>query len=97
MTKMIGECDAIRPIRDVADAARHRILTRNTNQRTITTATTAWTSENDYLTYNSIDGQYDGKRFDEIVKPVFLFWDSWIGKNFPENSLRETVKPDYLE
>lgn len=73
--EMINQCDSIRPVRDIADGMRHRFLTRQLDERVVTTATGAWDPDDGRLKLKS-----DGGYFDDLVREVWRFWDSWIAR-----------------
>lgn len=79
--RMIHRCGAIQPVLDVADAMRHRILTKNLSERIVRRSTDAWIPDHGTLKLVAPSTQYDGQSFDKVAQEVLEFWDRWIREN----------------
>jgi hypothetical protein len=79
----IRECEAIRPIVDLADAVRHRELTKRIHARTLLFATEALPDRDrlQLVAKGPMGSQYDGLFLDDIVRDVRDYWDIWIRNN----------------
>jgi hypothetical protein len=81
--EIIRECDAVRPVRDVADAARHRFLDRDDAIGATATSIFSHSTQGTTVQFNAIKSDYHQRNFSEIVKKVLGFWDDWNSRNIP--------------
>ena len=65
-------CPDIAVVKDVADAAGHRFLTRSKSKRLVTTSTDAFEESSGRLIL-----QHDGRDFLDVLRDVVNFWRGW--------------------
>lgn len=68
------QCPALKVVHDMAEAHKHRFLTRRRSAPTITSSTEAFQAHDEWLEVTAT-----GQRFDDVISEVVDFWRRWLG------------------